>query len=321
MGNALYNRIMKLIDGKQIADRIYAQIQEELAQLQASLSGNTLAGGRVPRLLIVQATDDTAAQKYAQLKQRQGAQVGIEVEIRKFSEIAPADELIAAISEANFDHNIDGIMVQLPLYAHLQEEKIKILNTIAAAKDVDGLTATSLGYTLQVGADAQLLEQGIYFLPATVAAILNILLAGTEKSSWPGQQVLIINHSPLIGRPLSAVLLHQEATVTVAHEFTTNLAELLKTADIVITATGKPETFRPEMLKKDAALIDVTSVPTEQGVKGDFQINDFLDHQVSWRTPVPGGVGPVTVSCLLRSVVRAYARNLRQLADATPSLD
>jgi methylenetetrahydrofolate dehydrogenase (NADP+)/methenyltetrahydrofolate cyclohydrolase len=118
-----------------------------------------------------------------------------------------------------------------------------------------------------------------------------------------GKQIVIINHSNLVGKPLAAALINLNATVTIAHEFTTNLSSLTQTADIVISATGKPGILTAEMLKPGSVVIDVTSVKTDLGVRGDVTISPELESKIAWITPVPGGIGPLTVACLLRNLV------------------
>ena len=289
---------MQLIDGNKIAAEIYAQLKVQTA-------------GKSKRLAIVLATDNAAARTYVGLKQKQAQELGLTVDIVEFPPTVTADEIFNRINVLAADTNIDGIMVQLPLYLSLQSQSPYIVNLIPPEKDVDGLTAFNQGSVSQ--------NHRPFYYPATVAAVLECLravLAPTHnlmdtdfRALEPllrGRQVVIVNHSNLVGKPLAAALTNLNATVTIAHEFTANLGQLTQTADILISATGKPGLITADMVKQGSIVIDVTSAKTEQGIRGDVGITPELQNKVAYLTPVPGGVGPLTVACLLRNLVLGY---------------
>jgi methylenetetrahydrofolate dehydrogenase (NADP+)/methenyltetrahydrofolate cyclohydrolase len=276
---------MNIIDGNQIAESILAEVKQELALMEIK-----------PKLQIILATQDAAAQKYTKLKQKKCADIGIDCQILEQPEQVSVTDLIELIRSLE-----GGVMVQLPLYPHLQANQSEILNSIPANQDVDGLSSRNLGLLVQGSTRAT--------MPATVAAILEALEVPAQSENlaltdWlTGKHAVIVNHSSLIGKPLSACLLNHNTTVTVAHKHTTNLAELTRQADILITAAGTPGLINADMLKQEAVVIDVTSLQTDAGIKGDVIIDSNLEAKVSWITPVPGGIGPVTIACLLRNLV------------------
>lgn len=290
--------IAKLIPGKQLAEDICNSINLKLT--------NSV---KKPRLAIILATYDESSHIYVDLKIKKAKQVGIEPILFTYRESVTTEILISEIQKINADNSINGILLQLPLYSHLEKDTEIIVNTIDFKKDVDGLTA------YQQGLCAQLSKHAI--LPATVEAILECLQFTTEIDiSWTnktsqgfqnflrGKTVVIVNDSNLIGRPLAMLMNAMGATTIICNEFTLNIKDILITADYAITATGKADLFTHEFLKPGAVIIDVTSLKTKNGVKGDFIIDDQLLQKATYVTPVPGGVGPLTIACLLRNVLQ-----------------
>lgn len=284
---------MQLISGKQIASKIEEGLMGKVS------TGDTLA--------IVRANADGASAKYVELKIAKANKLSISTKLIEFQESIAKDEIIAAIQSLNADSSVRGILVQLPLFPTLEEFRGEIIGAVAPEKDVDGLTAVNQG-RLQQGEQA--------FVPATVGAVIESL----RYSQWPddydfgahepefgeylkGKHVVIINHSTLIGRPLADVLLNYGSTVTICHEFTQNLKALTSQADIVVTATGKTQIFDHTFFKDGAVLIDCTSVTTPHGPTGDIILSPELEAKIAWLTPVPGGIGPVTIAYLLRNFV------------------
>jgi methylenetetrahydrofolate dehydrogenase (NADP+)/methenyltetrahydrofolate cyclohydrolase len=289
---------MQLIDGNKIAAEIYAQLKVQTAT-------------NPKRLAILLATDNPAARTYVGLKQKQAQELGLTVDIVEFPATATADEIFNRMNVLAADTNINGIMVQLPLYPNLQSQSPYIVNLIPPEKDVDGLTAFSQGSVSQ--------NLRPFYYPATVVAIMECLRAvivptanlmntdfRTLEPLLRGRQAVVVNHSNLVGKPLAAALTNLNATVTIVHEFTANLGQLTQTADILISATGKPGLITAEMVKQGSIVIDVTSVRTEQGIQGDVALTPELQAKVAYLTPVPGGVGPLTVACLMRNLVLGY---------------
>ncbi|MBL8015578.1 MAG: bifunctional 5,10-methylenetetrahydrofolate dehydrogenase/5,10-methenyltetrahydrofolate cyclohydrolase [Candidatus Doudnabacteria bacterium] len=282
---------MQLISGKLIASKIEAGLVQ---------------GGSMQKVLaIVRANADSASAKYVELKIAKANKLGISTKLIEFPDTTTKDEVTAAINKLNLDPTVTGVLVQLPLFPNLEGFRGEILNTIAPEKDVDGLTAVNQG-RLQLGESA--------FVPATVGAVIESL----RFSQWPddydfggheaefanwlkGKNVVVINHSALIGRPLADILLNYGCTVSVCHEFTQNLKALTTQADIVVTATGKTQLFDHNFFKTGAVLVDCTSVTTPHGPTGDIILSPELEAKVAWLTPVPGGIGPVTIAYLLRN--------------------
>lgn len=288
---------MQIINGKEIAERI----DEETRQI--------ISAGQFehpPLLEIYLATDDEPSHRYAELKKKKAEQLGIRCQISSMTDSNTADELVEDIHmllelKARFPH---GAIVQLPLYEYLEPDRFKILNAIPQNKDADGLTAMNLGALTQDIDSAT--------LPATVAAILEALKhvsAGSLEGWIQGKHVVIVNHSSLIGKPLAAVLLAMNATVSVAHKFTKDLEALTTKADVLITAAGTPGLITSEHIKQDAVVIDVTSMKTDAGIVGDVAVDEVFQQKAAWLSPVPGGIGPLTVSCLLRNLVKLPITN------------
>lgn len=289
---------MQIISGQQIADSIYQKVSKQLT-----------ASSKKFKLVIILATSETAALTYTRLKQKAAASLGIDLQIMQFSQGVSAAELIESIKKLNSDPTVGGIMVQLPLYEYLKPQRWLVVNAITPGKDVDGLTASTLG-KLAYDPDARL-------KPATVVAILEILNQQIPLEDLAGKHIVVANHSNLIGKPLSQFLLHYDATVSITNVFTPDkvMSELLKEADLVITATGKPRLWDPMVFKKGAGLIDVTSIQTELGTMGDYDrikekelISAKQELPLAWRTSVPGGVGPVTIACLLQNFLELTSK-------------
>jgi methylenetetrahydrofolate dehydrogenase (NADP+)/methenyltetrahydrofolate cyclohydrolase len=278
---------MQKIDGKSLADTILSDLTSQIAKLD-----------KPPVLAYVLCTSDASAHTYADLKIKAGNKIGVETRRIDLPESTTKAELIAKLTELSDDTSVDGILMQLPLYPHLKQDTWEIMQAISPPKDVDGLTAVNQGR----------LSQGLpTVLPATVAAVLECLKNTRPDSKLEdivqGKNVLIVNHSSLIGKPLAAALLNLNATVSIAHEFTADIHELMQDADIVITATGQTNLFSAPDFKPGATVIDVTSVKTDAGVKGDVIFSPELESQLSALTPVPGGVGPLTIACLFRNLI------------------
>jgi methylenetetrahydrofolate dehydrogenase (NADP+) / methenyltetrahydrofolate cyclohydrolase len=276
----------KKISGKAIAQIIDKQIPTGLG-----------------KLVILMASPDPATLVWTKQKQEKAAALGIHAELINYAPAVQTAAILEKIAELNHDHSIAGILVQLPLYPHLEPDRLAIINAVNPAKDIDGLTAVNQGKLAQ-GLDT--------FLPATVAAILEIIkYAELEESYQPeanldlaGKHAVIISHSILIGRPLTQTLLNHNATVTICHEYTKDLAAFTSQADILITATGKVGLIDHKMVKTGILVIDVSTVKTEVGLKGDVVVDEEFIAKVKHYTPVPGGVGPLTTSCLMANLAK-----------------
>lgn len=277
---------MQKIDCKQISENIYTDVKA------------TIEGINTPiKLAIIDAGSDQASKKYISLKIQKAIELGIQTDLIQFSEEAKIEEVLLKVDSLNKDDSVNGILIQLPLHSNLAPFKHRLLNSVNPLKDVDGLSAINFGLY------SQDFMNGI--LPATVDACLEVIKNSFEKD-LPGANVLIINNSDLIGKPLAMVLSTLGCTVTIANEFSNNLEELMKDSDIIVTATGKGNIFNFEDVNDSALVIDITSKLINDKTGGDFK-NPVENKNIKF-TPVPGGMGPLTIACLLRNLV-----NLKKL--------
>lgn len=288
------------LDGKQTSNQIKEEIKDTVSEMKAR-------GERVPHLAAVLVGNDGASLTYVGSKVRSCEYVGFDSTLIRLEEDITEQALLAQIDTLNKDESLDGYIVQLPLPKHINEEKI--LLAIDPKKDVDGFHPANFG-RMALELDA--------FIPATPFGIMQLL----ERYKVPtsGKHCVVVGRSHIVGRPIS-ILMSQKgpagnATVTVAHSRTENLAELTRQADIVVMALGIPEYLTVDMVKEGAAIIDVgiTRVPDESHpkgyvIKGDVAF-DEVAQKASFITPVPGGVGPMTIAMLLKNTLLARQWNL-----------
>lgn len=272
---------MKLIDGKKIQT-------EMIEELNAKVKGLKKA----PKLVIIQIGDFGPSNKYVAQKKTVGDKVGIEVEHIRFYENNTEDEVLAKIDELNNDVNVNGIMVQLPLPKGFDENKIT--NRVASYKDVDGLTTENIG---------RLFDGKNAFTPCTALGVMELFKR--YNIDLKGKHAVIIGRSKLVGKPLIACLLNENATVTVCHSKTENLTAITKKADILIVAIGKKYFVTKDMVRKGTVVIDV-GINVEDGkIYGDVNFDD-VKSKASYMTPVPNGVGRMTVISLMNNVIKAH---------------
>ena len=278
-----------IIDGKKTS----ADIKAELAVETESFKAET---GITPGLAVVIVGSDPASQVYVRNKCRACEAVGFYSEKYELSENASEDELIALIEKLNADANIHGILVQLPLPRHIDVEKV--LLTIKPEKDVDAFHPYNTGKIMQGKYD---------FLPCTPAGVMELLDAyGIDPS---GKSAVVVGRSNIVGKPMSMLLLHQNGTVTVCHSRTRDLKEVTKRADILVVAVGRPEFITGDMIKEGAVVIDVGINRLEnKKLVGDVEF-DSAEKVASAITPVPGGVGPMTIAMLLKNTLKAAIVN------------
>lgn len=277
----------KIIDGKALAARIKDEVAERVRALEAD--------GVTPGLAAVLVGEDEASRIYVNSKQKACAEVGIRSERYDLPAEVPQAELLELMSRLSDDVGVHGILVQLPLPAHLSV--LAVHESLSPAKDVDGLTPTSVG---------RLVRGEPTYLPATPSGIVEMLFrSGIETK---GRDVVIVGRGPLVGMPLSIMLAQKSprgnATVTLCHTATRDLAAHTRRADILVVAAGAPRAVTGDMVKPGAAVIDVGVNRTEQGLVGDVAF-DEVAAVAGWITPVPGGVGPLTVAMLLVNTVAA----------------
>jgi methylenetetrahydrofolate dehydrogenase (NADP+)/methenyltetrahydrofolate cyclohydrolase len=281
----------QIIDGKQIAANVRAEVAAEVARLQKE-------HGLKPGLAVVLVGEDPASKVYVANKAKQTVEVGMNSwEHRLSAETSEAD-VLALVNKLNNDPACHGILVQLPLPKHINSEKV--LNSINPDKDVDGFHPVNVG-RLWVGERA--------LVPCTPTG--SIILAKTVQSNLSGLDAVVIGRSNIVGKPVAALLLRENCTVTVAHSRTKNIEDVVKRADLVIAAVGIPEMVKGSWIKPGATIIDVgiNRVPSDNGktkLVGDVAYAECA--QVAGAiTPVPGGVGPMTIACLLRNAAQAAA--------------
>jgi methylenetetrahydrofolate dehydrogenase (NADP+) / methenyltetrahydrofolate cyclohydrolase len=278
----------KIIDGKAIA----AEVKAEVAQ---RVSAFVAAHGRAPGLDVVLVGDDPASQVYVGSKEKQAGAIGIRGAVHRLPADTTQEALEAQLRALNAAADVDGILVQLPLPRHLDAQRV--LDLLDPAKDVDGLTPISAGL---LWSDRPGLK------PCTPWGCMR-LLAHTGVS-LEGARAVVIGRSALVGKPIAAMLLARNATVTLAHSRTKDLAERVREADIVVAAVGKAELVRGDWIREGAVVIDVGINRNAAGkLIGDVEYAAAAE-RASWITPVPGGVGPMTIAMLLSNTVDAAER-------------
>jgi len=285
---------MEVIDGNRIAADLIAELKAEVSQI----------AGRRPCLALVRVGDDPASVSYVRKKDRTAAEIGIESRVILPPETIQQEALEALVDKLNADSSVDGILVQSPLPDHLSERAV--FARIAPAKDVDGLNPVNLGKVAQ--------EDDSGFSPCTPAGIMEILRR--SGVSLDGKHVVVVGRSILVGRPAALLALQKRAganaTVTICHSRTTDLASITRQADVLIAAIGRPEFVTAAMVKPGAVVIDVgvNRVPdptrkTGYRLAGDVAF-DAVAPLAAKITPVPGGVGPMTVAMLMKNTLKAY---------------
>lgn len=272
----------QLIDGKQISTQIKNELRDEVIRLTES--------GKSICLAVVQVGNDPASSVYVNNKKKACAYIGIRSKSYELPEETTEEELVSLVEELNNDTEVNGILVQLPLPAHINEDTI--IRTISPDKDVDGFHPVSVG-KLWIG------EKG--FLSCTPAGIIQLLKRSNIEIS--GKECVIIGRSNIVGKPMAALLLRENATVTVTHSKTADLKETARRADILIVAMGKKKFITSEYIKEGAVVIDVGMHRDENNhLCGDVDFDDVAPH-TSAITPVPGGVGPMTIAMLMNNCV------------------
>ena len=275
-----------LIDGKAYAAQLRARIATEVAALKEQ--------GIVPGLAVVLVGEDPASQVYVRSKGKMTVEVGMNSYEHKLPAETDQDSLLALIDQLNNDPAVNGILVQLPLPDHLDEALV--INAIDPAKDVDGFHILNVG-RIATGQKAM--------VPCTPLGCL--MLLRDQLGSLSGKNAVVIGRSNIVGKPMAQLLLRDSATVTIAHSRTQDLPGLCRQADILVAAVGRPNFVKGDWIKPGATIIDVGINRTENGLTGDV---DFAEaSEVAGAiTPVPGGVGPMTIACLLANTLTATAR-------------
>jgi len=273
-----------LLDGKQVSDEIKQQLKNKVRNYLIK-----------PCLVVIQVGDDEASNVYIRSKERACNEIGVYFKHIKFEESVREREIINKIIELNNDEYVHGILLQLPIPEKFNTRKL--INLIHRDKDVDGLTDSNAG---------KLFKNNYHSIPCTPQGIMELL--DYYKIELEGKKVTIVGRSNLVGKPLSMLLLDRNATVTICHSKTEDLKEHTLNADIIITAVGKRNILTEDMVKKGVIVIDVGMNHNEEGkLCGDVDF-EKVSKKASYITPVPGGVGPMTVAMLLENVVKNYEK-------------
>lgn len=283
----------QLLDGKALAQKIQGELQTEIATLAPQV-------GRAPGLAVLMVGDNPASAVYVRNKELACEKIGIISFGCHFPEHTSQEELAAVIQDLNQDPRVDGILVQLPLPPHL--DAVALLHTIAPEKDADGLHPVNLGHLVRG-------EAGLR--SCTPAGVMRLLAAYNLELA--GKTAVVLGRSILVGKPLALMLLEKNATVTIAHSHTQNLADLTRQADILVAAIGKPQWVTADRVKPGAIVIDV-GINRIRLPDGKAQLVGDVDFAAvaplaSYITPVPGGIGPMTVAILLQNTVASYLKH------------
>lgn len=272
-----------ILDGKQTAKKITDELKLKVQNLD-----------KKPSLAVIMAGNNPASEVYVKNKEKKALEIGFNSIIKKTDENITKEELLKIIKELNEDDNINAILLQLPLPKHLNEKDF--LDKIDPKKDVDGFCSYNLGKLLK--------NDSPYAIPCTPKGIIRLL--DEYNIDVEGKIALVIGRSNIVGKPVSILLLNRNSTVIMTHTKTKNLENLTKTADILICAAGKKEMIKKEMIKENAVIIDVGITRDNDGkLKGDVDFNDVKE-KASYITPVPGGIGPMTIAMLMENTYELY---------------
>ena len=281
----------EIIDGKKISTQIKEEIKIEVAELKEKT-------GKVPGLAVILVGEDAASKVYVNSKEKSCIDLGFYSEKHVLSADAKEEELLALVEKLNKTEEIDGILVQLPLPKHINSQKV--LDAILPSKDVDGFHPVNVGKLFTGIKDC--------FYPCTPYGVIELLKRSNVEIS--GKNAVIIGRSNIVGKPAAAMLLAENATVTIAHSRTANLAETVKGADIVVAAVGIPNFIKGDMIKEGAVVIDVGINRVDGKLYGDVEFESAKE-KASKITPVPGGVGPMTIAMLMKNTIVSFKRRMK----------
>ena len=279
---------MILIDGKKAAAELREELKQEVADLKTKYN-------KVPGLTVILIGDMAPSQIYVRNKEKSAIEVGLKSEVIKYPDTVEEKIVLEKIEELNNDESISGILVQLPLPKHI--DKQKVIETIAPSKDVDGFHPMNVG-NLSSGYESS--------VPCTPLGCY--LMIKKIEPNLSGKKAVVVGRSNLNGKPMTQLLLKENCTVTITHSRTKDLKAECLEADIIVAAVGIPELVKGDWVKKDAIVIDVGINKTENGLVGDVAF-DEVSKVAKALTPVPGGVGPMTIACLLKNTVECFKRS------------
>jgi len=279
---------MILIDGKKAAAELREELKQEVADLKTKYN-------KVPGLTVILIGDMAPSQIYVRNKEKSAIEVGLKSEVIKYPDTVEEKIVLEKIEELNNDQTVSGILVQLPLPKHI--DKQKVIETIAPSKDVDGFHPMNVG-NLSSGYESS--------IPCTPLGCY--LMIKKIEPNLSGKKAVVVGRSNLNGKPMTQLLLKENCTVTITHSRTKDLKAECLEADIIVAAVGIPELVKGDWVKKDAIVIDVGINKTENGLVGDVAF-DEVSKVAKALTPVPGGVGPMTIACLLKNTVECFKRS------------
>ena len=282
---------MTIIDGKVLSEKILKEIEQEHSELEKKVE-------RKAGLAVIIVGENPASQIYVRNKIRACEKVGFHSETIRLDENITEENLLLEIEKLNNNSNIDGILVQLPIPKHI--DGLKIINAISAEKDVDGFHTTNIG-KMMIGD-----ETG--FLPCTPAGVVHMF--EEYNINLEGKDVLVIGQSNIVGKPMTLLLIKKRATVQVCNSKTKNLSEKLQKADVVVAAAGSPKLIKAIDVKEDVVVIDVGINRVDGKLCGDVDFEE-VSKKASFITPVPGGVGPMTIAMLIKNTFKSYKQKNR----------
>ena len=280
---------MIIIDGKKTASDFRLKLKEELDVLKTKFN-------KIPCLTVILIGEDIPSKIYVRNKEKSAKEIGLKSDIIKYPETVNEQTVLNKIHELNKDDKVSGILVQLPLPKHINNKNV--IDAIDPIKDVDGFHPNNVG-NLSSGYESS--------IPCTPLGCL--LLIKNIESNLSGKKAVILGRSNLNGKPMAQLLLKENCTVTVAHSKTKNLKQECLNADILVVAVGMPKLVKGDWVKKDSIVIDVGINKTEKGIVGDVDFDD-VSKFVKAITPVPGGVGPMTIACLLKNTIESFKKSL-----------
>lgn len=284
-------KAMTIIDGKALSEKVLKEIEKEHSELEKKV-------GRKAGLAVIIVGENPASQIYVRNKIRACEKVGFHSETIRLDENITEENLLLEIEKLNNNSNIDGILVQLPIPKHI--DGLKIINAISAEKDVDGFHTTNIG-KMMIGD-----ETG--FLPCTPAGVVHMF--EEYNIDLEGKDVLVIGQSNIVGKPMTLLLIKKRATVQVCNSKTKNLSEKLQKADVVVAAAGSPKLIKAIDVKEDVVVIDVGINRVDGKLCGDVDFEE-VSKKASFITPVPGGVGPMTIAMLIKNTFKSYKQKNR----------
>ncbi len=279
---------MILIDGKQTAAEIREELKKEVSSIKKEKN-------QVPGLTVILIGDLAPSQIYVRMKEKAADEVGLKSEIIKYPNSIDEKTILDKINELNKDNSVSGILVQLPLPKHI--DKQKVIETISPFKDVDGFHPHNVG-NLSSGYES--------IVPCTPLGCY--LLIKKYEKNLSGKKAVIVGRSNLNGKPMTQLLLKENCTVTITHSKTEDLKSECLKADILVAAVGIPELVKGDWVKKDCIVIDVGINKTDKGIVGDVAFDD-VSKVAKALTPVPGGVGPMTIACLLKNTIECFKKS------------